>query len=200
MKNKSRTFILSAIAIASLGLGGMVAQAAETAVSGTLSFSGTATMDTANFMTASKFLLFQDVVVGAPSALFGDYVGTSGAAVTMTPFTFNPAGASTPINPVWTFISGGKTYDFELSAIHEDYASATGLLLSGTGTAQITGELDTVGVWDFSVQTLGDSSFTFSSTTQAPIVTNAPESSHMLPVLGAIFCGMVLLQRKLAKV
>ena len=118
----------------------------------------------------------------------------------MTPFTFNPAGASTPINPLWTFVSDGKTYDFDLSAIHEDYASATGLLLSGTGTAQITGELDTVGVWDFSVQTLGDSSFTFSSTTRVPTVTNVPESSNILPVLGAIFCGMALLKRKLAKV
>jgi len=199
MKNKSPAILLSAIAVASLSLGGMVAQAVPTSISGTLSFSGTATTDTANFMTATKFTLFQDVTVGAPSALQGDYLGTSGAAVTVTPFTFNPAGASTPINPLWIFISGGKTYSFDLSVLHEDFASATGILLSGLGTAHITGELDTAGLWDFSAQTEGVSTFTFSSTTQVPPPSSVPDGANTALLLGAAFCGIALVQRKMAK-
>ncbi len=199
MKNKSPTLLLSAIAIASLGVSGMVAQAVETTISGTLSFSGTATMDTANFVTGTAFTQFQDVVVGAASSLSGDYAGTSGAAVTVKPFTFNPAGASTPITPVWSFVSGGKTYDFDLSSIHVDYASATGILISGMGTAQITGELDTPGLWDFSAQTEGVSSFTFSSTATVPAPSSVPDGANTALLLGGAFCGMAFLQRKMVK-
>jgi VPDSG-CTERM motif len=192
--------MLSAIAIASLGLSGMVAQAIETSISGTVSFSGTATTDSANLATATQFTSFQDVFVGAPSALLGDYAGTSGAAVTMKPFTFNPAGASTPVTPLWTFVSGGKTYSFDLSVVHEDFASPTGILLSGMGTAHITGELDTTGQWDFSGQTLGVDTFTFSSTTQVPTpTTSVPDGGSTALLLGASFCGIALLQRKMVK-
>jgi hypothetical protein len=201
MKIKSPTLILSAIAIASLGIGGVAAQA--TTITGTVSFSGTATMNTASFLTATKFVSFQDVFVGAPSSLFGDYTTTSGAAVTMTPFTWNPVGASTPLSPLWTFLSGGKTYSFDLSVLHEDFASSTGLLLSGLGTAHITGETDTSGLWNFSSQTFGESTFTFSSTTQVP--PPSPSSSvsdggSTAMLLGAAFCGLALVQKKLKKV
>jgi len=90
------------------------AEAIPTAISGNLSFSGTTTIDSTSFVTATKFLSFQDVVVGAPSSLSGDYAGTSGAAVTMTPFTWSPPTASTPLDPLWTFVSGGVTYSFDL--------------------------------------------------------------------------------------
>lgn len=57
--------------------------------------------------------------------------------------------------------------------LHSDYVSPTSLLLSGEGTAHIVGpgveKLDTSGIWNFSAQTLGESTFTFSSTTTVPV-------------------------------
>jgi hypothetical protein len=151
-------------------------QASLTSIDGTISFSGTATADTGNFLTATKFTLFQDVVVGASTSLFGDYLGASGAVVTVTPFTWNPPNASTPINPLWTFNSGGLTYSFDLSSLHEDYASTKVLVLSGIGTSLITGKLATAGEWSLTTQTDGESTFTFSSTTGSSV----PEPSTLI--------------------
>lgn len=174
-------------------------QAIPTSISGNLSFSGTSTIDSTSFVTATKFTLFQEVFVGAPAALSGDYVGTSGAEVTVTPFTWSPTTASTPINPLWTFVSGGNTYSFDLSVLHQDYASATGLLLSGLGTAHITGpgvdKLDTTGRWDFSAQTLGVSSFTFSSTTMTP-APSVPDGGSTAVMMGASLLGLGLIRGK----
>jgi hypothetical protein len=175
-------------------------QAIPIPISGTLSFAGSATTDTGNFTTATKFTQFQSITVGAPSTLFGDYVGTSGAAVTITPFTFNPANASTPINPLWTFTSGGDTYSFSLSTLHEDFASPTGLLLSGFGTATITGPgtdyLATSGLWNLSAQTFNVSTFTFSSTTQVPNPITVPDGGSTAILLGGALCGLGILGRK----
>ena len=173
--------------------------AVPTPIAGTLSFSGSATTDTGNFLTATRFVRFDDVSVGVPSSLFGDYIGTSGAAVTVAPFIWNPPGASTPINPLWTFMSGGNTYSFNLSMLHVDFTSPTGLLLSGLGTAYITGpgldKIPTTGLWNLSAQTLGVSTFTFSSTTQVP--TNVADGGSTLMLLGVALCAFGFIQRKL---
>lgn len=174
-------------------------QAVPTPISGNLSMSGTVTMDGTSFVTATRFTAFQDIFVGGSSALSGDYIGTSGAAVTVTPYTWSPTTASTPINPLWTFVSGGNTYSFDLSVLHRDFASPTGLLLSGIGTAHITGpgveKLATTGYWDFSAQTLGLSTFTYSSTTRVPIPA-VPDGGSSVAMLGAAFLGLGFLKRK----
>jgi hypothetical protein len=173
-------------------------QAVPTPISGNISLSGTVSMDGTSFVTATKFTSFENVFVGAPSALDGDYIGTSGATVTVTPFTWSPPTASTPVSPLWTFMSGLNTYSFDLNVLHMDYASPTGLLLSGLGTAHITGpgleKLDTTGHWDFSAQTLGLSTFTFSSTTTVP--TSVPDGGSTVAMLGATMLGLGWMKRK----
>ena len=170
-------------------------------ITGSISFSGTSTIDDTSFVTATAFTSFQEVFVGAPSALSGAYVGTSGAAVTMAPFIWAPPTASTPIHPLWTFVSGGDTYSFDLSVLHEDYASPTGLLLSGLGTAHITGpgldELDTTGNWNFSAQTMGLATFTFSSTTTVP-AQSVPDGGSTVLLLGGTLVGLGFVARKQA--
>lgn len=167
-------------------------------ITGSLSFSGTTTINGTSFVTATAFTSFQNVTVGAPSALSGNYVGTSGSAVTMTPFIWSPPTASTPVNPLWTFVSGGDTYSFDLNVLHVDYASTTGLLLSGLGTAFITGPgsdfLATTGTWNLSSQTLGQSSFTFSSTTTAP--NSVPDGGTTATMLGGSLIGLAFIGRK----
>ena len=175
-------------------------QAIPTSIAGSVSFSGTSTIDGTSFVTATKFTRFQDVFVAADSALTGDYVGTSGATVTVTPFTWAPSTASTPISPLWSFVSKGKTYSFDLSVMHLDYSSPTGLLLSGLGTAHITGagveKLDTTGRWDFSAQTLGGSTFTFSATTTVPNPSTVPDGGSTVAMLGASMLGLGFIGRK----
>lgn len=150
-------------------------------ISGTVSFAGTATANNSNLMDATEFTSFTDVTVGAPSSLFGAYVGTSGASVTVTPFTWNPPTASTPINPFWTFSSGGDTYSFEVLTLVENFVTPSELVLSGMGTASITGPgtsySSTTGEWSLTTQTFGDAAFTFSDTTTASAV---PEPSTVM--------------------
>ena len=181
-----------------LAVAGFASNSQAIPITGALSFSGTATMDGTSFLTATKFISFQDVDVGALSSLSGSYTGTSGATVTMTPFTWNPPTASTPINPLWTFISGGDTYSFDLRALHLDFASTTGLLLSGLGTAHITGPglnyQDTSGYWDFSSQTLGLATFTFSSTTTD--TSSVPDGGSTALLLGGSLIGLCAVGRK----
>jgi hypothetical protein len=169
-----------------------------TPIAGSLSFSGTSTINGTSFVTATAFTLFQNITVGAPSALSGNYVGTSGAAVTMTPFIWAPPTASTPLNPLWTFVSGGDTYSFNLGVLHVDYASPTGLLLSGIGTAFITGPglnfLATTGTWNLSAQTLNLATFTFSSTTTVPA--GVPDGGTTATMLGGSLVGLALIGRK----
>jgi hypothetical protein len=174
-------------------------QAVPIPITGNISFSGTTTINGTSFVTATAFTSFQNVFAGAPSALSGSYAATtSGAAVTMTAFTWSPPTTSTPINPLWTFVSGGNTYSFDLSVLHVDYASPTGLLLSGIGTAIITGPglnyLDTTGIWDLSAQTEGLATFTFSSTTTVP--SGVPDGGTTATLLGGSLFGLALIGRK----
>lgn len=175
-------------------------QALPSSIDGTISFAGTVTIDTSSLATATKFTSFQQVVVGAPSSLFGDYAGTSGATVTVTPFTWNPPGASVPLNPLWTFMSGGDTYSFNLSSLHVDFASAGALDLSGSGTAFITGpgtdKLPTTGQWSLTAQTFGVSTFTFSSTTTAGAPVRDGGTTAVL--LGSCCLGFAFFRRRLA--
>lgn len=194
-----------ALTTASLLMTGLTSSllAIPVSIEGNVSFSGSATTDTASLSTSTRFTGFQDVTVGAPSTTSGDYLGTSGSDVTMTPFTWSPVDASIPINPLWTFFSGGNTYSFNLNTMNLDFVSPTALVLSGFGTASITGpgleKLDTVGLWNFSGQTLGESSFTFSSSNVVPTPpSRVPDNGTTVAMLGLGLLGVGLLRRGIA--
>jgi hypothetical protein len=189
---------------ASLLLAGLTSSllAIPSTIEGVISFSGSATTDTTSLSTSTRFLSFREVTVGTPATTSGDYLGTWGSEVTMTPFTWDPVGASIPINPLWTFVSGGNTYSFNLNTMNVDYNSPTALFLSGFGIASITGpgmeKLDTPGLWNFSGQTLGDSSFTFSSSNLVPTPSRVPDGGSTVAMLGLGLLGFGLLKRKIA--
>jgi len=85
-----------------------------------------------------------------------------------------------------------------LSVLHVDYASPTGLLLSGSGTAIITGPglafLNTTGTWNLSAQTLNLATFTFSSTTSVP--NGVPDGGTTATLLGGSLFGLAFIGRK----
>jgi hypothetical protein len=201
MKSKTNTTLTAA----SLLLVGLTSSllAIPSSIEGNISFSGSATTDTTSLSTSTRFLSFREVTVGTPATTSGDYLGTNGSEVTMTPFSWNPTNASIPINPLWTFVSGGNTYSFNLNTMNVDYVSPTALFLSGFGTASISGpgleKLDTPGLWNFSGQTLGDNSFTFSSSNLVPTPpSRVPDNGMTVTMLGLSLLGFGFLKRKIA--
>lgn len=176
-------------------------QAVPTSIEGTVSFSGSATTDDANLANATKFTDFGTVTVGQESGLSGDYAGTAGAPVDFTPFTWDPVTASVPLNPLWTFDNGGNTYSFDLTSLSVDFVSSTALVLSGLGTAMITGpgmdKLPTSGLWNLSGQTQGGAaSFTFSSSSTVPTPA-VPDGGATALLFGLSMLGFGLLKSRI---
>jgi len=177
-----------------------------TSINGIISFSGSATVNGTNLEDATSFLSFGPVTVGSSATVTGDYTGTAAASANFTPFTWDPVGASLPVQPLWSFASEGNTYAFNLGSLKVDYVSPTALVLSGFGTASVTGpgleKTDTAGLWILSGQTLGSSSFTFSATTMVPPPTtggqSVPDGGTTALLLGLGVCGVGWLRRKTA--
>jgi hypothetical protein len=121
----------------------------------------------------------------------GDYASVATGTLTTFPvFTFNPSpGLSFPL---WTFTFGGNTYSFQADpVITIDLQTSKFLDLSGTGTASITGFLNTTGDWSIVDTGLGSSPvFTFGASTDVA-GGSVPEPSvfallvSFVPVIGA---------------
>lgn len=163
-------------------------------INGDISFVGGATLDAA-LGSATKFVtIFGPGGSGDPQVLGGSQTGDYGTVATGTqasfpPFTFIPSPIAS--FPLWSFTYGGNNYIFQADSITFVYQNSMFLDIAGTGTASITGFLDTTGTW--SIVDTGQSSspvFTFGAATQVtgPPV---PEPSALallasfLPVIGA---------------
>jgi len=121
----------------------------------------------------------------------GDYASVAtGTTVTIPPFNFNPGpGLSFPL---WSFSYGGINYSFQADpAITIDLQNSRFLDIEGTGTASITGFLDTTGIWSIVDTGVGNSPvFTFGASTEV-VGPPVPEPSvfallvSFVPVIGA---------------
>ncbi len=196
LKHMKVPFMIAAIAGSAL-----IAQAVPTPIDGTISFSGSAETDGSSFLTATQFLSFQEVSVGSSLSVSGDYLGTSGADVTVQPFIWDPTTASTPVLDLWWFQYAGNTYSYDLIELQVDYVATDGMVLSGLGVAHITGpnieKQTTPGIWNFSAQKQGLSTFTFSSSTTvtAPPV-GVPDGGSTAAMLGAVLLGLSTITRR----
>ena len=123
----------------------------------------------------------------------GDYAAVPKFTdVTFQDFYFNPT-LSTPVDPLWSFNYGGKTYDFIMNNVSY-YVSPDGssLTLSGSGVLQISGLEDTFGTWNFTTQ--GSNAIGSFSATSAPV----PEPGTLL-LLGSGLVGMFSYGRRRMK-
>ena len=162
-------------------------QASAIPIVGEISFSGSYTINNPNLSIATAFTSFTGVTVSAGPT--GDYSGLAGAAVTQTPFTFDPFPAGGVV-PLWTIPSQGGT-SFDLLALNISFESPTALLLTGTGIAHKAGKDNTPGTWILSANTLG-TTFSFSSTNSS-----VPDGGTTVAFLGMGLVAVEGLRRKL---
>ena len=161
-------------------------------ITGGISLAGGYTTNTGDVDTATAFASFPFVlVIGVSGSYTGVGTGLSSPSVTMNPFTFNPFNG--PITPLWTFMSAGSTYSFDLTALTSILQPGDDTLtLKGTGTLHITNFTDTVGSWVFTANQAGDT-FSFSSSNAAA----APDSGSAVALLGVALAGIEGVRRAL---
>ena len=192
MKTPSKT-ILTLLVIGLVGCGLFSQQAQAGPIVGGISLAGAYVTNTGNVNTATAFTSFPGVIVTSVSGSYTG-VGTLGSspAVTMNPFTFNPFSAS--VTPLWTFMSAGNTYSFDLTVLSLTQQGSNTLTLNGTGTLHITGFTDTPGTWVFTANQASDT-FSFSSSNAAVAV--APDSGSAVALLGIALAGIEGVRRVL---
>ena len=171
---------LAAMALALGLMTGIAARAEAAPITGSITFSGgLAAMD---FTTGTSIDMTSALVDCAVlNTCGGSYAVLNGQIIkdptlTYNDFTFDPLPG--PYVPLWSFTFGGLTYSFDLLTATVDSRSDTGIVLSGTGTAHITGFDDTPSIWSFSANQTGV--YSFSSTNAVP----TPDGASTLLLLG----------------
>lgn len=123
----------------------------------------------------------------------GDYASVPlGTPVTFSDFTFYPSSLL-PINDLWSFTSGGKTYNFDLLAVTASHDPVNTLALNGTGLLEITGFDNTPGTWSLTTQDGKEGTLTFSS--QASAVAPVPEPGSVM-LLGVGLLGFAIFGKR----
>ena len=191
MKTPLKT-ILTVLIIGLVSCGLFSQQAQAVPIVGGISLAGTYVTNTGNLNTATAFTSFPFVIVTSVS---GSYTavgtGLSSPVVTMNPFTFNPFSSS--VTPLWTFMSAGSTYSFDLTVLSLTQQGNNTLTLNGTGTLHITGFTDTPGTWVFTANQASDT-FSFSSSNAA---VGVPDSGSAVALLGIALAGIEGVRRAL---
>ncbi|HEY1765370.1 MAG TPA: hypothetical protein VGF85_10635, partial [Opitutaceae bacterium] len=163
-----------------------------TPISGSINFDGVAKTDTNNLGSATAFTSISGVTVVPVET--GNYVGTTGAAATFTPFSFSASS----VTPLWTFMVAGVTYSFDaVGPITIVTQNNNFLNIQGSGWATETGFDATPGTWSITDTAQGKiTTFTFGASSTVP----DSGATALLIALGlaGVAVGMVA-QRKLAK-
>ncbi len=163
-------------------------------IDGTLHFTGTGMLDS-SIPTSTQFTSFSNVKVQTGTTS-GDYAGTDGISVEMTPFTFWPDLSPVPVVPLWAFEHNDKTYAFDLHELTSVMRLSIGtfqlLSLKGNGSARIDGFDPTPGTWALSTQG-GNATLSFSAQTTAEPAPTVPEGGNtmLMLVIGCSVTGFL---------
>jgi hypothetical protein len=184
MKTQNKVLMAGALAVL------LSFNASALSITGGISLSGgPITTDTGNLNAAHAITSFGTVTTTAGAT--GSYATVAGSTSvgTTTGFTFLPSLVGAPIVNVWSFVSGGNTYSFDLASIASvtqgfDVLGNQFLDISGSGTLHITGMSDAAGVYIFTANSAGGT-FSFSSSNGA-----VPDGGTTIIFLGAAMSGL----------
>ena len=198
MKNKW----LVAGAVAAFVAFSTTVQAIPTPIVGSINFDGgTITLDNP-ILSATTITAFggASVVNGnAGVAPTGSFAGTAGASVTFggTPLIFSPSSSYVDNPPLWTFISGGLTYSFDLQSVVSSIGVGPSLNLAGTGLLSISGGAfaPTGGTFTLSATGAGSGPLneTFGFTAGNSSI---PDGGMTVMLLGVALSGLCLFRKK----
>ena len=193
-----------ACATMALGLVANVQGAAMGTMTGSVTISGTAFANGADFNSSTAFTSFTGVTVSSGAS--GTFVGLiGGTAVAMTPFTYGAGGVGTVIampGLIWITTPAGSLYDLSLTSATIEARTQNSMTIDGIGMFHVSPDLngntwtDTAGYWYFTTTgSAGTFGFSASDNTQLP---NVPDGGTTALLLGGAISMLALIRRKLA--
>ncbi|MCP5246448.1 MAG: PEP-CTERM sorting domain-containing protein [Burkholderiales bacterium] len=135
-----------------------------------------------NLLNADGFDI-GNAIVSTTSGDFSAEGLSFGDTVNHNDFYFNPP--NTPVAPLWTTTTGTTgDFSFDLNTLYVDVQTATQVNLSGMGILHHPSFEDTKGTWTFTANSLGQGTFTWSSS-------NAVPEPSILALIGLGMLGFV---------
>jgi len=205
MKNLIKA-ILTTLATGLLSSGLFCQPAEATAINGNITFNGTLTAQILSGGTINGINWGPGSKVATAD---GDYSSVPiGTSTTFTKFQWNSStlAVTTPsITPFveWTFTNGSTTYDFILDAplatgnithVKVGKTNVWSVDVVGTGTAQITGFEDTIGV--FTVSGTGNAAHLSFNAWGTAAGDSVPEGGPTVTLIGIAMVSLEMLRRK----
>ena len=184
---------------AALTLLGLSATVQAIPITGTITFKGGVSLDTASAGTATKVTGWFGAGPG-PTVLLSSLSAGAVAPLTAVTFAAPWSFVSGPIAGFWSV--GGYTFDLTSSAIFSQGGFPATVSVTGLGVLKHAGFTDTAGTWAFSTQDPSTSvpgappEFSFSAASGT--ISTLPDGGTTVTLLGAAFSGLALFRRKLA--
>lgn len=165
-----------------------------TPISGNISFTGWATLDSSSAGNATAVTSWiAPVNAGGTTGTFGGIANGTAAAFSPAVWNFN---TSTPINNFW--MVGGFSFELLSSSITSQGYDASGgsVTVDGSGWVSATGYTTTLMSWHFTTQDNGSGTtqtqWSFSAGDQS-----VPDGGATVMLLGIALSGVALLRKKL---